>query len=1613
MERLHKMAKPMAFAAQWEKSLMSRINFIRYPDPYKLKDIYDKIVSEVGENNDSEVFIGRLVKEFYPEKFRQLEQLEQMATQGTAGKSQDDQPRGKEDQTPELQKGLDIDPKEVGRAALRKRLESNDDDSDGPNDTSSAEDASKALFESDDDESEPWEEPEDDGKSLFDPNTMLESGNAPGADEQGLPHSDEELERHASNATSAQLRRYIEKTDVDPRAKKAAEEELQRREDDDMGFGSLSDEELMALARDYVADEEHHDTAVSQALLEEVRGRGNQAHAGKTSLVELQRLLADDLEDDGEDSEDGGESEFSKGLDKTGLMLVPVTDLRGRVIRRWKRVHFAKRDAEKTAPINPYGKGNANESLRDERASRSSGLAVDFHDDFDDNYRTHHHAAAAFAQDLAAMLGTELYGSEYGKKFDADGKIVTGRGSWYIETSDGLAIRVSDHDLPFTHKANHREHTDIEVVFERRTVSRHPIFAERGEAEEMKRGSPERKAALADIDRRLVEMGQNPQLIADLYRRVMEAPPVEAVGTKTSSGITMTQTLYDMAMEVRNQRETLVTAAYDRLRSGKKINPPLAKKIAEQSLKQEKAHYEVVMHVRKGRDKLLKLMRAARKPNIAKAISLLKDLEMSKAFTGIVHQDEEGSYFIEKATALPIGTERKWKDGRTYRKTADGWKPVSTQKSKSVESHFNEYLQALGAGKPKGEEYRRADGSYGYAQSGVPAWAKIVGEYVEEEMKRRGYTPQNTYSAATGSYYLTFTHPEYQSYEVRVADHMGRGSSDLDFRSFSDAIKWAEKYQGNKLQDISDELTLELPRTELQRKFERDKAYKHPWTGKMFRPVGEVEQHRNAKGAPIAKIKAVFVKEEYKPHPAELRDPQSSHYKTESKELEKGRKGFAPGTIRVYGGIKKIKTSNPEKPWVPIEPRKKGRPKKSENPEIGIADISLDALRKLQKKMDSGLFPVEDLLQTAKREREKLEEFARAVSTGELTKENLSDMANSMSVISKQIRRNIRTGNIIAATILAEGIGIKKFNVALKKMESEMIRLFDAKPAMLKFQNNWQSMNPQEQRELMDEIASSLGTDPAKMHKPNKIFINNNGQLTVQFEADEIPETDDRFSYGWGYYDLDRVPEGIRMPFEIPQLQSLKKTMLESGGYKSVRSASSWFNKNFGKTWNALHDGKAENAIAINIAKYYQNHGYTKINDGLRGLKGETINSRLEGFFNSNTKSGKIKINHFKKDGLIRDDVGAGDGHALHLPVYQAAELMNNLMGKLTMPSAVLLYRGFGGKEAFNMLMKMNIGEIYRDDGFVSTTINKDKSFGGQVKMQIEVPKGMKCLPLYLTDVMKHEEEVLLPAGTKFKILSKWEENGVVHVRVRALKKTKFEGKTIREGVTQERMQPVISQGAKSKVQTGSNQTFHFPEEGTQQYVGVEVDFEPQRLIEDQDGSERIMQAFSVGEKGGNYFMSNTNQDMILVEKSSDHPNMKGNPKLAYAKTPDEAVEYAIAFGEKLPVDEPFDQKPGKATWGKVKTKEYGNVNINMEIIDGKPEYSFNVTKYIKVWIKPAAPPDEDKLAVTTSFGRTTQIAVNGSTNNPETNILPQLEVFVKDFAKNVKMVGLTKMKEY
>lgn len=158
----------------------------------------------------------------------------------------------------------------------------------------------------------------------------------------------------------------------------------------------------------------------------------------------------------------------------------------------------------------------------------------------------------------------------------------------------------------------------------------------------------------------------------------------------------------------------------------------------------------------------------------------------------------------------------------------------------------------------------------------------------------------------------------------------------------------------------------------------------------------------------------------------------------------------------------------------------------------------------------------------------------------------------------------------------------------------------------------------------------------------------------------------------------------------------------------------------------------------------------------------EKMEQEWEGHWNKMTPTQKTAAYRYsgydygKMNAVLRDPGSiAGDQDA-----FDAALMSRELQSAMapaprgTKAFRGLYSRGLGISDNPTLEeMQALVGDTLINDAFTSTTVNRDLSFAGNVRMDIEVPKGTPSLWMGKNSSVPSEAELLLAAGAKMKIL--------------------------------------------------------------------------------------------------------------------------------------------------------------------------------------------------------------------------------------------------------------------
>ncbi|RCG31977.1 hypothetical protein DQ384_05390 [Sphaerisporangium album] len=169
------------------------------------------------------------------------------------------------------------------------------------------------------------------------------------------------------------------------------------------------------------------------------------------------------------------------------------------------------------------------------------------------------------------------------------------------------------------------------------------------------------------------------------------------------------------------------------------------------------------------------------------------------------------------------------------------------------------------------------------------------------------------------------------------------------------------------------------------------------------------------------------------------------------------------------------------------------------------------------------------------------------------------------------------------------------------------------------------------------------------------------------------------------------------------------------------------------KRWLDAHYGEWRNSLSPTQDKamrFYQSPGFALVNGQLRGLK-----------------KGEIKADVSFTDADLERARKAST--ALKSAIKKAPPLVEPMT----------VYRGFGA----NQFGDLEPGQVLSDKGFVSTSITPDVGAVGkatkQATAEITLPEGTKA-------AAGSARELVLPPGSKFRVLDVSDRSGVPHVRM-------------------------------------------------------------------------------------------------------------------------------------------------------------------------------------------------------------------------------------------------------
>lgn len=126
-------------------------------------------------------------------------------------------------------------------------------------------------------------------------------------------------------------------------------------------------------------------------------------------------------------------------------------------------------------------------------------------------------------------------------------------------------------------------------------------------------------------------------------------------------------------------------------------------------------------------------------------------------------------------------------------------------------------------------------------------------------------------------------------------------------------------------------------------------------------------------------------------------------------------------------------------------------------------------------------------------------------------------------------------------------------------------------------------------------------------------------------------------------------------------------------------------------------------------------------------------------------------------NGILRNTISTSSMSSASLTLVEMAtdDLTDMIRQAPQITSAVKLYRGMQldvDSKLYRDITK--VGTVFKDSGFVSTSVAKSTAFGGNVRMEILVPKGSKLAYVDSISRLQGEKEALLQRGSMFYVRS-------------------------------------------------------------------------------------------------------------------------------------------------------------------------------------------------------------------------------------------------------------------
>jgi 8-oxo-dGTP pyrophosphatase MutT (NUDIX family) len=165
--------------------------------------------------------------------------------------------------------------------------------------------------------------------------------------------------------------------------------------------------------------------------------------------------------------------------------------------------------------------------------------------------------------------------------------------------------------------------------------------------------------------------------------------------------------------------------------------------------------------------------------------------------------------------------------------------------------------------------------------------------------------------------------------------------------------------------------------------------------------------------------------------------------------------------------------------------------------------------------------------------------------------------------------------------------------------------------------------------------------------------------------------------------------------------------------------------------------------------------------------------SQAKSWYDKQTITGPQKTAQKKYTGSYYHTVNS----ALRLKTKASPAVLDDIKkmqdGMRPIDQDILVHRGtgfdqFGGVKSHEDLEKL-VGHTVQDKAFMSTSVGGTAAFGGQVLLEIEVPRGTGVMFVKPFSHFASENEMLLSAGLRFRVLSVTKQGYKSVVRVRVI----------------------------------------------------------------------------------------------------------------------------------------------------------------------------------------------------------------------------------------------------